>query len=455
MAKLQDAQVDMYEQLPVPYGLVRFGVAPDHPEVKNCQEKFEEVAESPRFTYIGNVKIGADVHLADLKPHYDAILFSYGASEDRRLGIPGEDLKGVYSAREFVGWYNGLPEFQHLAPNLEAGEQAVVIGQGNVALDVARILLTPPDKLRHTDITEQALETLSRSRIRSVNIVGRRGPLQASFTVKELRELMKIDDVAFAPIDRAFYPSELRKLPRVQKRIGEVLLRGTPISDEAQKRQWALDFLMAPVSIESSNDSDHLRSITFKKQAFTPDADPLSPSASVIQTEDKTILPAALAFRSIGYKASDIPGLADLGVPFDHKRGILPNDPSGRLMIPHKGPGTLTAGYVPGLYCAGWVKRGPTGVIASTMEDAFTSADVIVKDWQSGMPFLNTEQGESASTGKGWDGVKDIVTSKGVRPVSWKDWQRIDTAERERGKRIGKEREKFGTIGEMLKVLDA
>jgi adrenodoxin-NADP+ reductase len=178
MSKVQDAVVDMYEQLPVPYGLVRFGVAPDHPEVKNCEDKFEEVAQSPRFNYIGNIRVGYDVDLVKMKPHYDAILFSYGASEDKKLGIPGEDLAGVFSAREFVGWYNGLPQFQGLAPDLEAGDQAVVIGQGNVALDVARILLTPVVKLRTTDITDQAIQALERSKIRSVKVVGRRGPLQ-------------------------------------------------------------------------------------------------------------------------------------------------------------------------------------------------------------------------------------------------------------------------------------
>lgn len=180
MNKIPNAVVDMYEQLPVPYGLVRFGVAPDHPEVKNCEEKFEEVAESLRFNYIGNVRVGEDIDLMTMKPHYDAFLFSYGASHDKKLGIPGEDLGGVYSAREFVGWYNGLPQFQGLNPNVEAGEQAVVIGQGNVAMDVARMLLTPVDVLRKTDITEQALETLSKSRVQSVKVVGRRGPVQVS-----------------------------------------------------------------------------------------------------------------------------------------------------------------------------------------------------------------------------------------------------------------------------------
>lgn len=180
MNKVQDAVVDMYEQLPVPYGLVRFGVAPDHPEVKNCQDTFEELAASPRFNYIGNVRVGQDIDLSTMKPHYDAILFSYGASEDRKLGIPGEELSGVFSAREFVGWYNGLPQFQNLAPDLEAGDKAVIIGQGNVALDVARILLTPVDTLRKTDITEQAIDVLSRSKVNSVKVVGRRGPLQVA-----------------------------------------------------------------------------------------------------------------------------------------------------------------------------------------------------------------------------------------------------------------------------------
>jgi adrenodoxin-NADP+ reductase len=176
--KVQDAVIDMYEQLPVPYGLVRFGVAPDHPEVKNCQDTFEEVAQSPRFSYIGNVCVGHDIELSKMTPHYDAMLFSYGADEDRRLGIPGEDLKGVFSARAFVGWYNGLPQFQNLQPDLQNGEHAVVVGQGNVALDVARILLAPLDHLRKTDITEQAIQTLSESKIKHVRVVGRRGPLQ-------------------------------------------------------------------------------------------------------------------------------------------------------------------------------------------------------------------------------------------------------------------------------------
>jgi adrenodoxin-NADP+ reductase len=188
MSKIQNAKVDMYEALPVPFGLVRFGVAPDHPEVKNCQEKFEEVASSPNFTFIGNVSIGTKsdhpdggtIPLASILRHYNAVVFSYGAAKDRTLGIPGEDLKGVYSAREFVGWYNGLPEHADLAPDLTQGEEAVIIGQGNVALDVARMLLEDVDVLRKSDIAEHAIETLSKSKVKRVHIVGRRGPMQVS-----------------------------------------------------------------------------------------------------------------------------------------------------------------------------------------------------------------------------------------------------------------------------------
>ncbi|CAO2653746.1 Nn.00g031570.m01.CDS01 [Neocucurbitaria sp. VM-36] len=453
LSKVQDAVIDMYEQLPVPYGLVRFGVAPDHPEVKNCQDTFEEVAQSSRFNYIGNVRVGHDIELARLKPHYDAILFSYGASEDRKLGIPGEELPGVYSAREFVGWYNGLPEFQDLSPQLQAGEQAVVIGQGNVALDVARILLTPVDALRNTDIPDQAIQILSESKVRSVRVVGRRGPVQAAFTVKEARELMHIPPVAFEPIDPSLYPPDIKKLPRVQKRIAEVLLKGTKLNPHDAPRSWALDFLKAPTAMNT--DSSQLASITFKHQQFAPDADPFDKLARVVPTDKETTLEASLAFRSVGYKSTALNGLSELGVLFDSKMGIIPNDIHGRVISPSIGPGNLTAGHVHGLYCAGWVKRGPTGVIASTMQDAFTSADVIAHDWQADVPFLNDASSGSGSTGLGWDGVKEDVIAKGVRPLSWADWKRIDEAERARGKSNGKEREKFGSIKEMLAALDS
>ncbi|OCL08067.1 FAD/NAD(P)-binding domain-containing protein [Glonium stellatum] len=454
MHKIKDAVVDMYEHLPVPYGLVRFGVAPDHPEVKNCQEKFEEVASSPRFNFIGNVGVGHDIPLASLRPHYDAILFAYGASKDKKLGIPGEDLNGVYSARAFVGWYNGLPEYAGLNPQLDAGEDAVVIGQGNVALDVARILLTSIDTLRKTDITEQALETLARSKVRSVKVVGRRGPLQAAFTIKEVRELMNLPSVSFEPIDSSLFPNEITKLPRVQKRISQVLAKGSAASESSATKKWALSFLLSPKSFKPfSETSIQLSSIDFEENAFAPDSDPFDRNAKVVPTGRTTNISASLAFRSVGYKSSALPGLTELNVPFDDRMGIIPNDPYGRVINPQSGPGILTAGHVPGVYCAGWVKRGPTGVIASTMDDAFTSADIIAKDWEQQVPFLNSS--DDCNIALGWEGVKKEVARKGLRPVLWADWKRIDEVEKERGKAMGKEREKFTSVDEMLRVLDS
>lgn len=263
---------------------------------------------------------------------------------------------------------------------------------------------------------------------------------------------MNIEKVAFEPFDHSFYPPDLKKLPRQQKRIGEVLLKGSRTSlDDADKR-WALEFLKAPKSM-NGNRSNRIASITFTKQRFVSDADPFSPSARVEATDKETQMPASLAFRSVGYKSTEIPGLAELGVPFDTKLGIIPNDPYGRVITPSIGPGELAAGHVAGLYCAGWVKRGPTGVIASTMEDAFCSADIIASDWQSEVPFLNSEKGASGSTGMGWDALREQAVARGVRPLSWADWKAINQAEKDRGKLVGKSREKFTSVEAMLDAI--
>jgi adrenodoxin-NADP+ reductase len=262
---------------------------------------------------------------------------------------------------------------------------------------------------------------------------------------------MHLPFVAFEPIDRSFYPSDIKKLPRVQKRIAEVLLKGSKANNEDASRSWALDFLQAPKFMQA--DAGQLSSVAFTKQQFVPDADPFDQRARVTPTQEETSLEASLAFRSVGYKSTALPGLSDIGVPFDDRLGIIPNDMHGRVITPSAGPGNLTAGHVHGLYCAGWVKRGPTGVIASTMQDAFASADIIAQDWETEVPFLNDSSGDNRSTGLGWDGIKDNVT--GIRPLSWSDWKKIDEAERARGKSKGKEREKFQSVEEMLKVLDA
>lgn len=270
--------------------------------------------------------------------------------------------------------------------------------------------------------------------------------------MKEARELMHIPSVAFESIDPSLYPPEIKKLPRIQRRIAEVLLKGTKDTTGETVKSWALEFLKAPKSFNA--DESHLSSITFTNQQFAADVDRFSPAARVSATDEETTLEASLAFRSVGYKSTALPGLSELGIPFDTKLGVIPNDMYGRVMIPSAGPGNLTASHIHGLYCAGWVKRGPTGVIASTMQDAFTSADVIVQDWQAEVPFLNDDKGMNKSIRSGWDSIKDKVISKGIRPLSWDDWKKIDQAERAKGKIIGKEREKFPTVEEMLKVLN-
>ena len=370
-------------------------------------------------------------------------MFAYGASKDRKLGIAGEEnLKGIYSARAFVGWYNGLPEYADLAPDLSAGEEAIVVGQGNVALDIARTLLCDTDRLRKTDMTEQAVATFSESRVKRVRIVGRRGPMQASFTIKEVRELIKLPSVTFEPIIPSLLPPDPKSLPRTARRLTELLQKGSTTAPSESLKKWSLDFFLSPTSFNASSSlSNQLSSMTFAKNHIS-DSDPFSPSARVSTTDETITLPASVAFRSIGYRAEAIPGMQDVGIHFDTQRGVIPNDGKGRIFTnTENGPAAL-----PGMYCSGWVKRGPTGVIASTMEDAFSTAEAIAEDWETGKPFLKG--------GDGWEALNGEIKNQKVRSVSWEDWKRIDTVEKERGMSREKKREKLTRVGEMLKALE-
>lgn len=431
------------------------------------------MGKSPNFTFIGNVSIGDEpgkLPLTSIAPHYDAVLFAYGASKDKALGIPGEDLKGVVSARAFVGWYNGLPEYADLNPDLEGGDTAVVIGQGNVAIDVTRVLLQHVDELRKTDIAEHALEALSRSKIRDVKIIGRRGPLQAPYTIKELRELMHLRDVGFKPPPESWddlIGVERKKLPRQLKRIAELLEKGSHTPLETSHRAWQLGYLRSPAAfLPSSTLPTQLSAVGFEATTYkqypstqlTPD-DPQTSLNSlrslrvqpVSTPTSKTRISTHLAFRSVGYLSEPLPGFPDLGVPFDQNLGIIPNDMHGRVISPARGPaGPLTAGHVPGMYCAGWVKRGPTGVIASTMDDAFHTAEVIAGDWEGGAGFNSGEGARKA----GWEGVKGEVERRGIRTVSWREWGVIDAEERRRGLEKGRQRVKCVSVKEMLGILD-
>ncbi|KAI1377560.1 nucleotide-binding domain-containing protein [Hypoxylon crocopeplum] len=451
MSKVPKTKVDMFEALPVPYGLVRFGVAPDHPEVKNCTEKFAQVASSPDFTFIGNVSIGnagghfdgCTIPLASMMRHYDAVVFAYGASEDKRLGIPGEDLpKGIYSARDFVGWYNGLPEFAGLKPDLAQSDEAVIIGQGNVALDVARILLKDVDELRKSDITTAAIETLQKSCIRRVHIVGRRGPMQAAFTVKELRELMKLDRVGFDDFDKSLIPDDIWELPRARRRLMEIMMKGSETRMSVAEKSWSLDFCLSPVEF-FGRPNGFVDGIVFEETSL---ASPFDESSSVTGTGENLTLFSSAVFRSIGYKSVALPGFDEAGISFNDKKGVIENDGMGRVLRVNDDETSPQnqQSHLPGVYCSGWVKRGPTGVIASTMADAFSTGDAIAMDWNSEAPFIN---GESSS---GWEALRAGVEHGKCRVIRWEDWQKIDKAEKERGLLVGKEREKFTSTAEML-----
>lgn len=411
--------------------------------------------------------------LKTIAENYDGMLFAYGASRDKKLGVPGEDLNGVISARSFVGWYNGLPEYEHLNPDLQSGDTAVIIGQGNVALDVARVLLAPLSLLRETDISEQAIEALSKSRVTDVKVIGRRGPLQAPYTIKELRELLHMPGVGFVPPPEGWddlIRINRKQLPRQLKRISELLEKGskTPM-DQAQKA-WQLGYLRSPAEFLST-DGKNLSAVGFDRTEYVAEPESVLPKDEgptlsgppaamnairdlrVRNTGAKAKVDATLAFRSVGYKSEPLAGFDHLGIPFDQKLGIIPNDMHGRIISPDQGPlAGLTAGHVPGMYCAGWVKRGPTGVIASTMDDAFHSGDIIMQDWVDNVKFNNS--GDSEAKG-GWEVVKKEVEKRGIQSLSWADWEKIDAEERRRGKEKGKAREKVRGVEEMLKIVNS
>ena len=404
------------------------------------------MANSPNFKFVGNVNLGEDIPLPLLAKHYDALVFAYGASKDRKLGLVGEDRPHVYSARAFVGWYNGLPEYRDLNPVLSAGEDAVVIGQGNVALDVARTLLTNVDSLRKTDITDYALKALSKSTIKHVRVVGRRGPLQAAFTIKEVRELLNLQDVSFTPIPAEMFPPDIKSLPRAKRRIMELLQKGSATNAGASK-SWSLDFLLSPTTLSFSNDTT-LDSVAFTRNQLT---DPSSSESKITSTSEQVTIAASTLFRSIGYKAEAIPGFAEIGISFDDRKGTITHDGRGRAMNPDHNPKEPHSTSDAALYCSGWVKRGPTGVIASTMADAFETAEAIIDDWKSKFVV----DGEATRLPRrGWEGVKDEAEQRGIKldPVHWDGWDAIDRAEKKDGESKGKPREKFGTIPEMLDV---
>ncbi len=419
--------VDMIERLPAPFGLVRNGVAPDHPKLKQAIQVYEKIAEFPAFAFFGNVMIGRDISADELRRLYHAIIFTCGAETDRKLGIPGEDLKGSHTATEFVGWYNGHPDYRDRVFDL-SGEIAVIIGQGNVAADVARILSKTVDELKNTDIAEHALEALGRSNIREIHVIGRRGPAQAKFTAKELREFGEIADCA--PVVKA---EDLRLNPESQAEIADKNNAGSATNmkifesfaaraPSGKKRRCIFRFLEGPARIEGAGKVERVILARNRLEG--------APFNQVARETGETVTqPCGILFRSIGYK-----GVPISGVPFDERKGIFPND-EGRIKN--------ASGPVPGLYVAGWIKRGPSGIIGTNRACAVGT----IASFMADLPKLE------AIAKPGGQGLRELLAERGTRAVTYAEWRRIDAAEISRGQPKGKPREKFTRVAEMLNAI--
>uniref|UniRef100_A0A8C3ASL7 NADPH:adrenodoxin oxidoreductase, mitochondrial n=1 Tax=Cyclopterus lumpus TaxID=8103 RepID=A0A8C3ASL7_CYCLU len=416
--------VDIYERLPVPFGLVRFGVAPDHPEVKNVINTFTQTARQSRCSFYGNVDVGTDVSVEELRQAYHAVVLSYGAEGNRTMGVPGEDLAGVHAAKDFVGWYNGLPSCRQLRPDLSS-ETAVILGQGNVALDVARVLLSPLDILKMTDITQPALEALAESQVRRVLIVGRRGPVQVACTVKEVREMVNLPNARPEMVGADFegVAEALKDLPRPRKRLTELMLKTAlevPGEKEQQRRSeashaWGFRFFRSPVEILADPERSRTAGIRLAVNRLEGSGE----GARAVLTGEVEDVTCGLVISSIGYKSLPI----DPSLPFDSRKAIVLNN-MGRVQ------------RAAGLYCSGWLKTGPTGVIATTMNNSFDTARSLVEDMDLGTLDVSVVKPGSQS-------VAALLEKRGVKPVTFSDWEKIDRVELSRGEAVGKPREKL------------
>ena len=451
----------MLDRLPTPFGLVRTGVAPDHPEVKSVQKDFEKVAEDPRFHFFGNVTVGVDVQVSQLRELYDVLVFAYGAAEDRKVGIPGEDeLEGVLSARTFVNWYNGHPEYAQDAKLtalvkeilMQKNAQVVVLGQGNVALDCARILAKQPKDLATTDICEHALDVLRESHVGKVSVVGRRGHGQAAFTIKELRELSRIEGATCIvhPDEIAagltpFTAAEL-EASRPRKRLADLVQSLPPAaaatdSEKEDTRTVALRFLLMPKAIlPDPARPSRVGAILMERTRL--EEKEAGGRVVAVGTGETVELPCQMVLRSIGYKSLPLEG-----VPFDTKKSILPNK-QGRILTVTD---TDTPKPVPGLYCTGWVKRGPTGIINTNIVDARETVAAILEDATQGKLNPNTKT-KNLPAG----GLLDLLAAgQKKRPeevVTWAGYQKIDAFEGEKGAAKGKPREKVTDTAELLRI---
>ena len=427
-------EVDMFDRVPTPFGLVRGGVAPDHQKIKTVTKAYTQTAAKPRFRFYGNVEFGRHLKLADLKEHYHAILYASGAQTDRRMGIPGEDLQGSHPATEFVAWYNGHPDYRHLQFDLTP-ERAAVVGIGNVAIDVARILCRTVDELRTTDIADYALEALSKSHVKEVYLLGRRGPAQAAFTPPEIKEVGEMADA-----DVVVLPEEAQLDPLSQAAVASAsdrsvlknveILQGYAVRKPTGKsRRLTVRFLVSPVELIGDAAGRVVKMRLVKNRLVASETGSLSAKA----TDQLEELPVGLVFRSVGYRGVPLPD-----VPFHEKWGVILNE-KGRVIDPEsKQP------FV-GQYTAGWIKRGPSGVIGTNKPDAVETVNCMLEDLAQDK-LLQPSQPESRC-------VEDLVRARQPLFFTFADWLKLDEMEVARGQAQGRPRVKFTSVEEMLAAL--
>jgi ferredoxin--NADP+ reductase len=420
-----EVAVDMLEMLPTPWGLVRSGVAPDHPKIKSISKQFEKTAEDPRFRFFGNIVVGEHISAAELAEHYDAVIYAVGAQSDRPLNIPGEHLPGSIAAVDFVGWYNAHPHFQDMSPDL-SGSRAVVVGNGNVALDVARILVTDPDVLALTDIADHALESLRPCGVEEVVIIGRRGPLQTAFTTLELRELGDLEgvDVVVDPAQlEGISDDDAAAVGKVCKQNIKVLRDYAGREPRRGHRRIVLRFLTSPIEIKGD---ERVEQIVLGHNELVSDD-----SGRVVakDTGARDELPVQLVVRSVGYRGVPTPGL-----PFDDKSGTIPNS-GGRVA------GSRNE------YVVGWIKRGPTGVIGTNKKDSQDTVDTLLGDLarakDSGLAGFGADHS---------DKLAEWLASRQPELTTDAHWQAIDRFEREAGRPHCRPRVKVPSLAELLRI---
>ena len=426
------AEVDMFDRLPTPFGLVRAGVAPDHPKIKNVIKRYEKTATNEGFRFFGNVEVGREISTAELAERYHAVIYAYGSSTDRRLGIPGEELPGSHAATEFVAWYNAHPDFAGHEFDLSC-ERVVVIGNGNVAADVARMLALNRAELEETDTADHAIEAMAESGVREIVVLGRRGPAQAAFTNPEVRELgeMVEADVFIDPADceldeasQAFLDSD--EADMTSRKNVDIFTEFSQRDPEGKPRRIVLRFLSSPVEIKGEG---KVESIVIGRNELVSDGGRIKAQ----DTGEREEIECGLVFRSIGYK-----GIGLEGIPFDEDRGTIRNE-AGRVLDDENS-------QVEGQYVVGWIKRGPSGVIGTNKKDAQETIDLLFEDLAAGRV-------PDPSPGADGTSIEELLAERSPDTVvSFAGWEAIDAAEKGKGEPLGRPRVKFCSIDEMLEA---